>query len=386
MKKFLVALTAAAFIASAPMAFACDGPDCGQVVDDASPMSEIHGGLTIVPSPGDNYGFNTIQDPESQGNTNGNVGAADVTLSGSAYATGQDTWKTEKVYMGNLYGWGRLNSRNYRHIKVLDPGTAEAYGKTDLDLTSDVDIDTNGFQYNSGLSYSHVTGTTRLDIEGEVWAKGDDRCLQEASINVDGSITAAAYGTSYVEGPNGSFAHAGGIGMTTVYFSGHEYDYDTRTGWLSPNKAFVDFDSTIVANQEIFTASYVSKSGATAANLAFVGGGYATSDLGRDGIFGQDDIELTGISASGRVGQGSKAVDGGNIASGNSHAFFSGANGTVNTPRGWCGPDQTANVGGYAVVAGYNNVDVQANQITVTSVQYAKSTTGNTINMDNTLK
>ena len=373
MKKLFTYFTAVLFVFvlfTAP-AMSCD--DCVPTTNaDVEAGVGIYGTITINPDGSDLIGGTYLQDPASN-DTAGNFGTADVTLDADAFATAKDTYKRVWVRTGRCF-W------NGRYENVLVPGEAEAYGRNVLTLSSDVDVCTNGPQ-DDGLSYTGVKATTKLDIDGVAWAEGTNGCPQKASIDVNGSISAYAYGNSFSGDKFGAFASAGGSGLTTVDFEGHEYDFSEHGGWFcSPNKAEVDFHSTITVDQGLFTASYVNEAGTIAANFAFVGGGNAELNLGRDGWFGRDDIELTGIQATGKVGQSGFAFDGGAYAMGNSQAFFNGAYGSVETTSGGCfsaSPDQTANVGGYAVVTGYNNVSVQSNLITVTSVQHANATTGN---------
>ncbi len=349
LKKILMLVVSFMFVAS--MAWA-ECPGCNPTVTAGVATEIIDNGL--------------VHDPASNGYA-GNTGAANVTLNVDAFATGRDSYK----WKWSWWSW------DY----VLVPGEAEADGTAKLNLTSDVDIYTNG-QQPDGLAFTGVKAKTILDIDGVVWAKGTDGCLQEASIGINGSISAEAYGNSFSGDEYGAFASAGGTGVTTVYFNGYEQDTSTYGGWFSSNTAKVDFDSRITVDQKLFTASYVSPDGSTSANFACVGGGSAESELGRDGWFGgRDNIQLNGITASGQVGQAGKAINGGSVAYGASNASFSGAYGSVQTiPGYWCSSSsgQTANVGGYAVVTGYNNVSVNGNSITVTSKQHAKATTGNT--------
>ena len=335
-----------------------------------------------------------VQDPASD-DWAGNLGTANVTLNADASATGKDTYKTVRVKVGKVWVercWGGYWKNIYEYRTITIPGVSESYERNELTLSSNVDVHTNGLQ-TDGLSYTRVKATTTLDIDGVAWAKGTNGCPQNASIDVNGSITAYAYGNSLVDHTSGAFANAGGSGLTTVDFIGHEQDASNHGGWFSPNKASVDFHSTIAVDQKLFTASYVSKDGTTAANLAFVGGGNAELSLGADKtgfitgwVYDRDDIQLTGIHAAGKVSQSGRAIDGNAVAEGNSQASFNGANGSFETIPGdthlWgCvqlpSAGMTANVGGYAVVTGYNNVSVQPNSITVTSVQHAKATTGN---------
>jgi hypothetical protein len=305
----------------------------------------------------------------------GGEATAYATLSGTALATGMDTeeWK----WSWRPWGWNL----------VFVKGEAEADGETELTMSSAVKIFTNGPKYNTGLSYTFVSATSTLDIEGSVWAKGTDGCPQSASLDLEGTLSAIAWGNSFSEHPtNGAFASAGGWGMTTVSFEGHEEDFSTHGGWFcSPNKAEVEFDSSINVNQKLFTTSWVSPKGDTSINFAKVWGGSAKSDLGGGGWFGwgeKDNIQLTGITARGGVSQSGAATNGmGALAYGSSSANFSGATGYVGTlPGYWCSPSpgQYANVGGYAVVYGYNNVSTSpSGALTVTSHQYGYATTGN---------
>jgi len=351
MKKLLgVVLTALLIFGGAGSAMAtwCGGNPCKDVTASALPGAEVHQAITA---------------PGSDG-MNGGKAVGDFTIGGEAQASGKDRTVTH---------W-RNTRWEHTHFYA---GEATALGIVNPTMESHVVVFTNGKQLNSGLSYSFVKSTSELSINGEVWAKGNDDCLQTASIFVEGSLGAFAYGGSYVEGPNGAYAHASGWGQTTVGFVGHESDSSTY-GFFGPNKAKVDFDSAVEVEQSILNLSYVSPDGATAANFAFVGGGSAELNLGRDGLFGQDNINLTGIQATGSVAQNALATNGfGSFAYGGSSAYFSGAMGNVNSPRGWCGPDQTANVGGYAVVGGYNNVTAGPGSLSVTSVQFGHATTGN---------
>jgi hypothetical protein len=417
MKKLFVCLTVLMFVIGTGAAYAtCPGPECEPTVNaDIQGEVGIHGQIIIVPNGLNIISGKYVQAPAS-GPGGGNFGTADVTLNADASATGMDT--TEWIWVqdtepsdkyayylklkgsgaGNVYKkpfvqhppspseWEYVGPYYGQHKEeVIVPGESESYGRNKLTLTSGVGIISNSPQI-SGLAYTLVHATTMLDITGEAWAEGTDGCPQEATIDVEGSISAYAYGNSFSGDWGGAYAYASGSGLTTVDFWGHESDFSTNGGWFSPNKAYVDFNSTITVDQEVSTFSYVSPDGTTSANAAYVGGGYAESQLGNDGsilgwVYDRDNIELTGIHASGEVYQEGLAFDGGAVATGNSYAYFSGANGTVEEiPGSWCtgiSPGQTANVGGYAFAAGYNNVNVTGNMIEVTSVQYSIATTGN---------
>jgi len=377
MKKFMIAICLSFMLMFAGNAMAtCPGGDCytpqaGAIVQ---PNSTIAGDVVIAPV-NNQWGSEWA----------GGAATANATLSGYGEAKAKDSFKRVKVYdkpvwhegyYKRFFCWKRwvpgyyTYPYHYEYQKVA--GVAEAYGETELTMSSKVKVLTNGPQYNAGLSYTFVSATSKLDVDGVVWAKGTKGCLQEASLNLNGNLSAMAMGNSYVEGHNSSFAQAYGEGMTTVYFQGHEYDSST---W---DKAFVDFNSDIKVNQKLFATSYVSPDGTTSANFAKVWGGSAELYLGRDGWCDKDNIDLTGISAKGRVNQSGMATNGaGSYAYGGSSAYFKGAVGSVNPGRAWCGPDQVANVGGYAVVAGYNNVSSSNGSLTVTSKQWAKATTGN---------
>jgi len=385
--KYLIAIMFVFTLFAMPV-MACEDGNClPTVTSDVQPGVEIH---------------SNVQDPKSS-DWAGNWGTADVTLNADAVATGKDSYKTERNWVdGPYYNWrGQLKDGWHLETQeVLVPGESEAYGRNELTLSSDVDIHTNGEQ-TFGFSYTGVKATTKLDVDGVAWAEGTDGCPQTASIDLEGSLSSFATGRSQ----SGSFdgvnslpgAVAYGYGLTTVNFIGNEADssnHDSLFGLL-PNKASVDFDTTITVNQGLFTSSYVSKDGTTTANFAFISGGSAQSALGVDeSLFGfnlkMDNIQLTGIHASGTVGQYGLATDGnGAFAYGSSHASFSGAIGSIESIPGRtydlgclgsyteASPGQIANVGGYAVVGGYNNVSVLPNSVTVTSVQYGHSTTGN---------
>jgi len=292
----------------------------------------------------------------------GGVATANVTLEGEGFATGADGW-----------------AGYYRPRFVA--GWAYANGSAILTMKSFVDIDTNGVQ-QTGTSHTDVLATSSLDINGWVYAKGNDGNIQSVEMSVEGSLSSIAWGNSKSVGPNGSFAQAGGSGITTTNFFGIETDYSTHGGWFSSNKALVDFNSNIIVNQEFYSESFVSPNGDTSRNYAFVGGGDAKLTLGYDGIFGRDNIDLKGIQAKGEVLQSGMATNGlGSYASGNSSASFSGAVGNISTISGWRifpSPGQTANVNGYATVSGYNNVVTTPSSVTVTSIQSGYATTGNT--------
>jgi hypothetical protein len=318
------------------------GEKCG-ACEDAK--SDVHPNATI----------NQAVIADGSDGMNGGKAVGDFTVKGDGFATGKD----QKIWFWSI------------------PGEAEADGKADPTMSADVKVLTNGKQLNGGLSYSFVKATAEADISGKVSAKGNQGCLQTAYIEADGSIGAFVYGGSYSEGTNGAFAQAGGSGQTTVDFYGWEYD-QSYLG-LFGNKASVDFDSQIEVNQSLMSFSYVSPDGTKAGNFAYVGGGNAELNLGRDGWFGRDNIDLTGINAWGSVGQYSMATNGfGSSAYGGSAAYFSGANGFVDYEAKRCGPDQTANVGGYALVKGYNQVIQGGSSVTVVSHQYGYATTGNT--------
>jgi hypothetical protein len=383
----ICALVLSVALAGNVMAFGdCGGEPCTDVTASALPNSAVHQAIIA---------------PDST-SMNGGKAVGDFIVGGEAQASGRDTVefvgyeysgdgeKGDPGWYRHKWGWtqykhGGTNGRSWTFLGTertaiyeTIAGEAKAFGITDPTMTSSVDIFTNGKQFNSGLSYSFVKSTSELDISGEVSARGTDGCLQTAEIFVEGSLGAYAYGGSYVEGPNGSYASANGWGQTTVSFSGFESDQSTYGFLWFPNEAYVDFDSTVNVDQSILNLSYVSPDGTTAANFAFVGGGSAELDRGRDGLFGQDNVYLTGIEATGAVAQNAMATNGyGAFAYGGSSAYFSGAVGQVNSTRGWCGPDQIATVGGMAVVGGYNNVTSSPGSLTVTSKQFGYATTGN---------
>jgi len=386
-KKLLVVVCAALFLtvgAGSAMAFGdCGGEPCTDVTASALPNGQISQAITA---------------PGSDG-MNGGKAVGDFVVGGEAQATGK------KVIVGYEYSgagekgdpgyyqhkWGRVqfkpggtNGRSWTFLGTTEipiwKGEATAFGIANPTMTSSVNILTNGKQFNSGLSYSFVKSTSEANIDGKVWAKGTQGCLQTADIWVEGSLGAYAYGGSYVEGPNDAFAEANGWGQTTVGFVGHDSDQSTY-GFFGPNKASVDFSSSVEVEQSILNLSYVSPDGTTAANFAYVGGGSASLNRGSDASlfdwFGQDNINLTGIEATGAVAQNAMATNGyGSFAYGGSSAYFSGAVGNVESTRGWCGPDQTATVGGMAVVGGYNNVTTSPGSVSVTSVQFGHATTG----------
>ena len=424
MKKLLVLSLVAAMAIFGTNAFAtppCNGPACEQVLANPTGNGEIHGTITIVPN-GQNIATGaSVQHPDSN-SQGGNLGTADVIFTSNAAASGKDVvyysgkdvhyhkgrvdeatgyWLNPQTGDVEEHEWtvthqtGFFTKTYYHGVwkylgknENIIEGEATAVAHNQLTLTSDVDVISNSPQ-TSGLAYTKVHATTTLDIDGYAKAEGTDGCLQEASVDVAGSVSAYAYGNSFSGNFAGAYAEAGGSGLTTVSFVGHEQDASNYGGWFSPNEAYVDFDSTITVDQKGFFASYVKPDGTFAGNLAYVGGGNARLDLGSDGsflgfVYDRDDIQLTGITASGEVGQQSRAIGGGAVASGDSNAYFSGANGSVETIPGnqvWCfteaSPGQTANVGGYAFAAGYNNVNVQGNMIQVTSHQVAYATTGN---------
>jgi hypothetical protein len=398
-KKLLVSLMVVGLVIGfTGQGMACVGEACADAKSDVNPESVVSGQVASAD--------NTI--------LNGGFANGDFTVKGKAYATGKDTEKWVKVQDTEPSGtlWqkkhGNLRTPCYRNPcekpfqwhpqpqennewefvgfkydthweKQVIKGEALAIGTTNPTMKSSVDVFTNGTQHNGGLSYSFVKTTSELDIKGNLSAEGDQGCLQTAYIEAFGSLGASVYGSSNVLGPNGSFAQAGGVGTTTVGFYGYESDesiYGPIFG-LFPNKAEVDFNSNIQVDQSVLNLSYVSPDGTKAGNFAFVGGGSAELNLGRDGLFGQDNINLTGIQANGLVNQHSQATNGINAyAYGGSTASFSGAVGSIEPYRGWCGPDQIANVGGMAVVGGYNNVVTGNGSLTVTSFQFGYATTG----------
>ena len=398
MKKLFIVLTMIACLAFAGPAMAkteCETEPCTPVTADAIPGVEVNGAIIA---------------PESDGMSGGKA-VGNFTVDGEAHATAKDRieWvevqdtepseryglyekqyghnkgnvykkpfpshpykKTEWVYVGPYYGthWERQ----------IIAGTGTASGKISATMTADVKVLTNGKQLNGGLSYSAVKSTSELSINANVFAEGADGCLQTAQLTTAGSLGAFAYGRSYSEGPNGSYAEAGGEGLTTVNFSGAEYDSSSNGFLWLPNRAEVDFNSRLSVDQSLLSLSYVSPDGLTAANFAYVGGGSASLELGRDGLFGfgQDNININGITAVGSVAQNGMATNGINAAAyGGSSAFFSGAVGSVDIMGSWCNPTQTAVVGGHAIVGGYNNVTSSPGSLTVTSKQFATATTGN---------
>lgn len=355
------------------VSFACDDCDNPDVVATATPLSVLNGDVISTPS---------------HDMAGGSATGINVTLEGYGEATGIDTYNREFVV--DYYKWGFWPVGHYENVLV--PGTAEVHGTTELDLTSNLFVLSKGEKLD-GLSFTYAKNTAVLDITAEVWAKGNDGCTQEAWLDIEGDIASNISARSFSGAPidysdpanpvvTGPYAAADGSGYTVASIAGHEEDYSSYGGFCSPNKAFVDFDSTLKVKQDIFTASYVSKDGLTAGNFATIKGGDAGLYLGRDGFLGlgTDNIELTGIKSSGQVSQKSLATDGMSTAFGGSYAFFKNANGTVNPAVNFalCGPNQTANGTGQALVFGYNKITKTPTSLNVKSVQYAKSTTGNT--------
>jgi len=403
MKKVIVFMLTVALMMSVGNAWAGDCLDC-----DAQATADIQPGVALT---------GAWVNADGNDAWAGGQGKAEATLDANASATGQDVvyysgkdihyhngrpdeatgyWVNQSTGEVEEHEWTVTHTSGYFSKKYYHgtwkylgeeqhviAGEAEAFGRNELYMTPSVTVLTNGPQ-DDGLSLTKVHATNTLEIDGLAWAKGTDGCPQEATIETQGTLTSYGYGNSFSGDPNGAYASAGASGATTVGFIGHEQDA-SNYGFFSPNKAEVDFSTTITVDQRLISASYVSPDGTLAGNVAYVGGGYAQSNLGNDGslfgfVYDRDNIELTGIQANGNADQYSRAIGAGGIAEGGSSASFRGAVGNVTTIQGgWCSPSpgQTANVGGYAFVAGYNNVDVQANSIRVTSVQYSKATTGN---------
>lgn len=324
----------------------------------------------------------------------GGQATSSMTMSGDAYANGMDyieescEWVpgywTGKPWRSK-YVWGHFET-----IETFIAGFAEASGFNNepaVSMSSDVDINTNGPQVN-GLSFTTVTATSTVALDASVWAKGTKGCPQTAFIEVEGSLGAFAYGNSFSGVPlgsegqvNGPYAKAGGSGKTTVSFAGTESDYSTN------GMAYVDFDSTITVEHSLVSKSFVSEDGTTSWNFAKTAGGSAELTRGNDGFLGmgKDNIDLTGIAAEGSVFQSGMAAGSNSFAFGSSSASFTGANGSVASIPGrdiFCvtlpSPGMTANVGGHAVVKGYNNITTNPGTLSVTSNQYAYATTGNT--------
>ena len=150
-----------------------------------------------------------------------------------------------------------------------------------------------------------------------------------------------------------------------VGLRGSDSDFDKYGWFIFPPTAHAGIEGFVMVQQDLFTLAYVSPDGTTTFNLGVVTGGSALA---------YGDVNITGIRAKGQVSQSAMATDGlGSYAYGNGSAQFKGAEG--NAYNGRCG--SYADVGGLAIVTGYNSVNNTGNALSVVSKQHSFATTGN---------
>jgi len=407
MKKFLSILTISAFLLTSGLAFAfCPpGEDCKQVSTFADPNAGIHGYMLYNEDQGA-----TFEDLIGGGAT------SDFDMIGSAIATGKE--KVKEVTIGYEYtgtiedahcsrgkcygywqqrehedmvrytkmpvdqkGWIFLGTKRTAITELQVVKAAEGLAEGLLYPTLSTNLYVNFLRDTANVQELEVTSTTTLDIDGWASAEGNQGCNQDANISINGKIGAEAWGNTYVENQN-AYAGAGAGGHTEVLFGGYESDQSTY-GFLGfgANEAFVDMHSKLDVSQSIYTKSYISPDGTIAGNLAISKGGSAVLNLGSDATlfdwFAQDNVSLYGIESMGNAQQSALASNAIGYAAGSSSAAFSGAFGSVDNLKGFCGPDAIATGGGIAKAYGLNTVVQTGNSITVTSHQIGYATSGN---------
>lgn len=244
------------------------------------------------------------------------------------------------------------------------PGFAFANVDVNLMMKVCTKVFSNGEQWYTGLpSITYVNSKGILKFEAEALATGGtllwlSKCPQFTDTSLKGIFSTMAGGYSLAVGPNGSYAITQGEGTTSVALGA----FDSDMGYLI---SYSEIEGFVFVEQDLFVTSYVSKDGMTTFNFGKVTGGEAKA-------FG--DVNIFGIRAKGSVSQEGMAADGyGAFAYGNSSASFEGAKGYVYENR--CGIQ--ANVGGLAVVSGYNNIQHNGNSVSISSHQTAFATTGN---------
>lgn len=308
-------------------------PGCHGACDDVIALAEA--GIMIV-NP------HAIVDDKGMGW--GTAGGQDLELSGFALATGKD----KRFWFFKIPGFAISDVE----LKL----TAKVYA---LVLTTGEKLDTGG------LSATYVKSIGTLVFDASAWATGNDGCPQFAEVALSGRFMVTAGGYALSTGPNGSYALTQGEGTTVVGLRGSDSDFD-KDGWfIFPPVAHAGIEGFVMVKQDLFVVAYVSPDGTTTFNYGVVTGGSAMA-LG--------DVDIVGIRAKGQVSQSAMATDGlGSFAYGNGTASFKGAKG--DTYNGRCG--SYADVGGIAVVTGYNNVTNTGNSVTATSKQHSFATTGN---------
>jgi hypothetical protein len=243
-----------------------------------------------------------------------------------------------------------------------------AWADVDLELAANIylsEFTTGEMLETGGLSLTYALATGVLNFEGNAIAIGNNGCPQFAEVSLDGIFVTSVGAYSLATGPNTSYAITNGSGTTAVRISAHDSDFDKYGWFIFPPVANADISGTVVVKQSVFVSSYVSADGMTTANFGIVTGGEA---------YAYGDANLEGIRAKGQMYQGGQAHDGfGSIAYGHSAASFEGARGYTYNGR-YC---SYGDVGGMAVVKGYNNVTHDGNSVTITSKQSAFATTGN---------
>lgn len=308
-------------------------PPCFGSCEDAVALAE--GGVMIV-SP-----FEVVDD---KGMGWGAAGGKNLTLEARALATGKD----QRFFCFKIPGF--------------------AWADVDLNLVMSVytRVFTTGEQWYTGLpsiTYAKAVGT--LSFEADAIAMGNKGCPQFADTSLKGIMTTTAGAYSLAVGPNGSYSYTRGEGTTAVRLRASDSDFDKFGWWIFPPVAHAGIEGFVLVKQGAFTKAWVSKDGMTTFNFGMVTGGSAIA-------FG--DVDILGIRAKGSVMQESMAADGmGAYAYGNSSASFQGAKGQVYNGR--CG--SFANVGGIAMVMGYNNISHSGNSVSITSKHSAFATTGN---------
>lgn len=305
-------------------------PPCHGSCDDAVALAED--GIMIV-NP------DIVYDIEEMGF--GTAGSKWLKMEGEALATGKD----KRIWFFKIPGF--------------------AWADVDLDMMISVCtlVFSNGEQLEGGLSFTAVKSIGILDFEGNAIAIGNNGCPQFASVKLKGLFSATAGGYAYSETANG-YSYTHGEGTTTVFVTAYDSDFDKYGWFIFPPTAHAKIDGKVIVKQGGFFTAYVSPDGLTSYNFGIVTGGSAMA-------FGDADIHK--IKAKGTVSQEALVSGYGAVAYGSSTASFNGAKGYVYSTRCF----DYANVGGYAVVTGYNNITHNGNNISITSHQTAKASTQN---------
>lgn len=269
----------------------------------------------------------------------GSAGGRNLTFEGKALATGKDT----RFWFFKIPGfaWANVDFEAAARVCVL--------------------VLSNGEQLNGGLSITYSLAIGTLNFKGNAIAIGNDGCPQFAEVKLHGGFVTTASGHAYSETPN-AYSYTTGEGTTGVMITAYNRDFEKYGWFIFPPTAKAGIEGTVIVKQDVFVTAYVSPDGLTSYNFGIVRGGEAMA-------FG--DANIQAIRAKGIVQQASFVSGYGAAAFGNSTASFNGARGYVSRGGNY------ANVGGVAVVHGYNNITHTGNSMTITSSHSAFATTGN---------